>query len=647
MPKNLKLETKYQISDWLPTTLKEVRQRGWEELDVIIFTGDAYIDHPSFGAAVIGRIIESEGLKVAIVPQPNWQDDLRDFKKLGKPRLFFGVSSGSMDSMVNHYTANKRLRSDDAYTPGGKAGFRPDYATDTYTNILKKLFPDTPVIIGGIEASLRRVTHYDYWKDTLKPGILASSKADLLVYGMGEKPLKEILRLLNKGVPFNSLTTIPQTAYICKKEETKANKNWSDITLFSHDECLKDKIKYARNFRHVEEESNRWQAARLIQGIDSKHNIVINPPYPPLSTKELDASFDLPYTRLPHPKYNKKGPIPAFEMIKFSVNMHRGCFGGCSFCTISAHQGKFIASRSEKSILKEVRQITEMPDFKGYISDLGGPSANMYQMKGKDLKICERCTRPSCIFPNICSNLNTDHTAMTDIYKKVNKMHDIKRAFIGSGVRYDMLYNKMASTKEQESHQKYMEELITNHVSGRLKVAPEHTSDEVLKQMRKPSFKLFHKFKKDFEEINKKNNTNQQIIPYFISSHPGSKIEDMAQLAVETKNLDFKLEQVQDFTPTPMTVATVIFYSGVHPYTLEKTYTAKSKQEKLDQRVFLFWYKPEYKKQIERLLEQKNQVELISQLFNKKNKEITFKQKPQTTKTKNKKHNYNTTRRKK
>ncbi len=641
------METKYQISDWLPTTLKEVRQRGWEELDVIIFTGDAYIDHPSFGAAVIGRIIESEGLKVAIVPQPNWQDDLRDFKKLGKPRLFFGVSSGSMDSMVNHYTANKRLRSDDAYTPGGKAGFRPDYATDTYTNILKKLFPDTPVIIGGIEASLRRVTHYDYWKDTLKPGILASSKADLLVYGMGEKPLKEILRLLNKGVPFNSLTTIPQTAYICKKEETKANKNWSDITLFSHNECLKDKIKYARNFRHVEEESNRWQAARLIQGIDSKHNIVINPPYPPLSTKELDASFDLPYTRLPHPKYNKKGPIPAFEMIKFSVNMHRGCFGGCSFCTISAHQGKFIASRSEKSILKEVRQITEMPDFKGYISDLGGPSANMYQMKGKDLKICERCTRPSCIFPNICSNLNTDHTAMTDIYKKVNKMHDIKRAFIGSGVRYDMLYNKMASTKEQESHQKYMEELITNHVSGRLKVAPEHTSDEVLKQMRKPSFKLFHKFKKDFEEINKKNNTNQQIIPYFISSHPGSKIENMAQLAVETKNLDFKLEQVQDFTPTPMTVATVIFYSGVHPYTLEKTYTAKSKQEKLDQRVFLFWYKPEYKKQIERLLEQKNQVELISQLFNKKNKEITFKQKTQTPKTKNKKHNYNTTRRKK
>ncbi len=620
------METPYKINDWLPTTLKEVKQRGWDKLDVIIFSGDAYIDHPSFGAAVIGRIIESEGLKVAIIPQPNWRDDLRDFKKLGTPRLFFGVSSGSMDSMVNHYTANKRKRSDDAYTPGGKAGYRPDYTTETYTKILKELYPDTPVIIGGIEASLRRVTHYDYWQDNLKPGILASSQADLLVYGMGEKPLKEILRLLIKGVPFKSLTTIPQTAHICEIKDTKPSKNWSDITLFSHEECLKDKVKYARNFRHVEEESNRWQAARLIQACDKKHNIIINPPYPPLSTKELDASFDLPYTRLPHPKYNKKGQIPAFEMIKFSVNMHRGCFGGCSFCTISAHQGKFIASRSEKSILKEVRQITEMPDFKGYISDLGGPSANMYQMKGKDLKICERCTRPSCIFPNICSNLNTDHTAMTEIYKKVNRMHDIKKAFIGSGVRYDMLYNKMASTKEQESHKKYMEELIKDHVSGRLKVAPEHTSDEVLKQMRKPSFKLFHQFKKDFEDINKRNNQNQQIIPYFISSHPGSKIEDMANLAVETKNLDFRLEQVQDFTPTPMTVATVIFYSGIHPYTLKETYTAKSKQEKLDQRVFLFWYKPEYKKQITRLLEQKNQVELISQLFTKTNKQVTFKQ---------------------
>ncbi len=616
----------YKISDWLPTTAKEVKERGWDELDVILFSGDAYIDHPSFGAAVIGRIIEAEGLRVAIVPQPNWRDDLRDFKKLGIPRLFFGVTSGSMDSMVNHYTANKRLRSDDAYTPGGKAGFRPDYATQTYAQILKQLFPDTPLMIGGIEASLRRVTHYDYWQDKLMPGILESTQADLLVYGMGEKPLKEILRLTKKGVPLDSLTTIPQTAYIHSKEELLENKNWKDLELSSHEECLTDKVKYAKNFRHVEEESNRWQAARLIQPIGDK-KIVINPPYPPMSSKELDASFDLPYTRLPHPKYNKKGTIPAFEMIKFSVNMHRGCFGGCSFCTISAHQGKFIASRSEKSILKEVRQITQMPDFKGYISDLGGPSANMYKMQGKNLKICERCSRPSCIFPNICTNLNTDHTAMTDIYEKVNKMHDIKKAFVGSGVRYDMLYNKMASPKEQESHKRYTSDLITNHVSGRLKVAPEHTSNEVLKLMRKPDFKLFYKFKKDFDEINKKNDLKQQIIPYFISSHPGSQVEDMANLAVETKDLDFRLEQVQDFTPTPMTVATVIFYSGIHPYTLEKTFTAKTKDEKQNQRIFLFWYKPEYQRKIESLLKQNNQQELINKLFTKEKKDVFFSKK--------------------
>jgi uncharacterized radical SAM protein YgiQ len=620
------MEKSYTINDWLPTTAKEVKQRGWSELDVILFSGDAYVDHPSFGAAVIGRIIEAEGLKVAIVPQPNWQDDLRDFKKLGKPRLFFGVTSGSMDSMVNHYTANKRLRSDDAYTPGGKAGFRPDYATQVYTKILKNLFPDTPVVIGGIEASLRRVTHYDYWQDKLLPGILASTHADLLVYGMGEKPLKEILRLLKKGVPFKSLTTIPQTGYIYKEGNLPKNKNYNDLFLYSHEECLKDKIKYAKNFRHVEEESNKWQAARLIQPIEN-NKLVINPPYPPMSSDELDASFDLPYTRLPHPKYQKKGPIPAFEMIKFSVNMHRGCFGGCSFCTISAHQGKSIASRSEKSILKEIEAVKQMPDFKGYISDLGGPSANMYKMHGKDLKICERCTRPSCIFPNICSNLNTDHTPMTKIYQKVNNTKGIKKAFIGSGVRYDMLYNKMASTKEKESHKAYMKELITYHVSGRLKVAPEHTSNDVLKLMRKPSFKLFHEFKKDFDKINKSQNINQQIIPYFISSHPGSKIEDMANLAVETKNLDFKLEQVQDFTPTPMTVATVIFYSGIHPYTLQEIFTAKTKIEKQNQRVFLFWYKPEYKKTIENLLKQNNQHELINKLFTKDKKNIYFSKK--------------------
>ncbi|MCU4157311.1 YgiQ family radical SAM protein [Carboxylicivirga sp. A043] len=611
-----------KMEDWLPTSAKEVERRGWDSVDVILFTGDAYVDHPAFGAAVVGRMLEAHGLRVAIIPQPNWRDDLRDFKKLGRPNYFFGVTAGAMDSMVNHYTANRRLRSDDAYTPDGRAGQRPDYASAVYCNILKELYPDVPVLLGGIEASLRRVTHYDYWADKLKPSILAESKADLLVYGMGEQPLLEIIRLIDRGVPVESLKTIPQTAFLLDQEAPlPKNKNWKDLELHSHEECLDDKLNYARNFRHVEEESNRWNAARLIQTIgDSK--IVINPPYPPMSTGELDASFDLPYTRLPHPRYVAKGPIPAFEMIKFSVNMHRGCFGGCSFCTISAHQGKFIASRSKESILKEVDEIAQMPGFKGYLSDLGGPSANMYKMEGKNLRICQRCTRPSCIHPNICTNLNTDHSEMTDIYKSVNQREDIKKAFIGSGVRYDMLYNPMASADEQKSHKAYMEELIVNHVSGRLKVAPEHTSDQVLKIMRKPTFKLFHKFKADFDRINKTKQLNQQIIPYFISSHPGSEELDMANLACETHDMDFKLEQVQDFTPTPMTVATVIYYSGVHPYTLEETYTPRTKNEKLQQRMYLFWYKKEYQEKIKERLKSFKRFDMLKKLFpEKENKE--------------------------
>jgi uncharacterized radical SAM protein YgiQ len=630
----------HTLNDWLPTSLKEVQERGWEQLDVILFSGDAYIDHPAFGTAVIGRLLEKHGWRVAIVPQPNWQDDLRDFKKLGIPTRFFGVTSGAMDSMVNHYTANKRKRSDDAYTQSGRAGQRPDYASTVYTRILKQLYPDVPVVIGGIEASLRRITHYDYWSNQLKPGILTDSGADLLVYGMGEQPLLEIIHLLDKGVPFSSLKTIPQTAFLqTLKKELPKNKNWKDLTLHSHEECLKDKKKYAMNFRHIEEESNRWHAARLTQQVGDTC-LVINPPFPPMSTGELDQSFDLPYTRLPHPRYKKKGRIPAFEMIQFSVNTHRGCFGGCSFCTISAHQGKFIASRSEESILKEVTAITKMPDFKGYLSDLGGPSANMYKMEGKDLRICQRCTRPSCIHPNICTNLNTDHSAMTSLYRKTDKIEGIKKSFIGSGVRYDLLYNPMASPEEKKSHQEYKEELITKHVSGRLKVAPEHTSDKVLNTMRKPSFQLFHKFRTDFEKLNSTKQLNQQLIPYFISSHPGSDETDMAHLAVQTKELDFKLEQVQDFTPTPMTVATVIYYSGYHPYTLEPVYTATSKPEKLQQRMFFFWYKSEYRQKISARLKKLNRLDLLDKLFGQE-KEKTNNPK----RRKEKRHKRNTNRR--
>lgn len=604
----------FKLDNWLPTTKKEVEARGWDYLDVILFSGDAYVDHPSFGVAVIGRVLEAEGLRVAIVPQPDWRGDHRDFKKLGVPRLFFGVSAGAMDSMINHYTANKRLRSDDAYTPDQRPGMRPDYPSIVYTKILKELYPDVPVVLGSIEASLRRLTHYDYWQDKLLPGILASSPADLLIYGMGEKPIKELVRRLKSGIPFNKIKDICQTVYLADKEDAKDD----DIVLFSHEECLKDKLKQAKNFRHIEEESNKYNASRILQKV-GKQVIIVNPPFPPMTEAEIDASYDLPYTRLPHPKYKGK-VIPAFEMIKFSVNIHRGCFGGCAFCTISAHQGKFIASRSKESILKEVKAITEMPDFKGYLSDLGGPSANMYRMKGKDERICAKCKKPSCISPIVCKNLNADHTPLLDIYKAVDQLPGVKKSFIGSGVRYDLLLHRYAEEPLNKAAQTYTEELIARHVSGRLKVAPEHTQDGVLKQMRKPSFSQFGQFKKIFDKVNRQYGLNQQLIPYFISSHPGCTEADMAELAVITKSLHFQLEQVQDFTPTPMTLATEMYYTGYHPYTLEKVYTAHSKEQKLAQRQFFFWYKPESRRQITQVLQKMGRKDLIEKLFGQRHK---------------------------
>lgn len=603
------------ITDWLPLTKKEVEKRGWSELDIVIISGDAYVDHPAFGTAVIGRIMEDEGFKVGIVAQPNWKDDLRDFKKLGRPKYFFGVTAGCMDSMVNHYTANKRLRSTDAYTPGGQAGFRPDYATIVYCNILKELYPDVPILIGGIEASLRRVTHYDYWKDQLMPSILVDSKADMLVYGMGDQPLRELLRLVKKGVPFAKLNTLKQVAFLQDKTtELPKNKQWETVEMASHEECLNDKIKYASNFKIVEVESNKWQANRIIQHVGDK-TLVINPPYKTMTENEIDQTFDLPYTRLPHPKYNKRGAIPAYDMIKFSINMHRGCFGGCSFCTISAHQGKFIASRSEKSILAEVEKVVDDPEFRGYISDLGGPSANMYRMKGKDEDICARCSSPSCIHPVICNNLDTSHKPMTELYKKVDAHPKVKKAFVGSGVRYDLLVDDFNKNNDDGNHDEYIEQLVTHHVSGRLKVAPEHTSDATLKVMRKPSFKYFHKFKEKYDKICEKHNLKQQLIPYFISSHPGCEEEDMANLAAETKDMGFQLEQVQDFTPTPMTVAEVIYYSGVHPYTLKPIKTVKTKEEKLNQNKFFFWYKRENRDWIRQRLTKANRPDLLEKLI--------------------------------
>ena len=604
----------YRLSDFLPTTKKEMEIRRWDSVDVILFSADAYVDHPSFGAAVIGRVIEAAGFRVAIVPQPDWHGDFRDFKKLGRPRLFFGIAPGCMDSMVNKYTANRRLRSEDAYSPDGRHDMRPEYPTIVYTQILKQLYPDVPVVLGGIEASMRRLTHYDYWQDRLRPCILCDSHADMIIYGMGERPVLELCRRLDEGTPIADITDIPQTVYLARKGSLRNMADTADIRLHSHETCLQDKRAEADNYRHIEEESNKMHASRLLQDVGDD-TVVVNPPYPPMTTEELDASFDLPYTRLPHPKYKGKR-IPAYEMIKFSVNIHRGCFGGCAFCTISAHQGKFITCRSKESILREVEKVAEMPDFKGNLSDLGGPSANMYGMGGRNKKACERCARPSCIHPAVCPNLNTDHSALIDIYRSVDALPYIRRSYIGSGVRYDLLLHRSKDQTVNRAADEYTRELIKSHVSGRLKVAPEHVADPVLELMRKPPFQQFRDFKRVFDRINRECGLRQQIIPYFISSHPGCREEDMAELAVITKSLDFQLEQVQDFTPTPMTISTEAWYTGYDPYTLSPVFSAKTPEEKLRQRQYFFWYKPEQRHDIERSLRAIGRADLISKLWN-------------------------------
>ena len=563
------------VSDWLPTTAREVKALGWEWIDVILFSGDAYVDHPSFGPAVIGRLLQAGGYRVAIVPQPNWRDDLRDFTKLGRPRLFFGVSAGNMDSMVNHYTANLRLRSDDAYTAGGAAGFRPDYAVTTYTRILKKLYPDVPVVIGGIEASLRRFTHYDYWSDDLKPSVLVDSGADLLIYGMGDKVIGEVARALHNGFNAKLLRKLRQVAFMA--DDAYVDRLGDHVVrLHGYETCRRDPRAFGENFVKIETESNKLEQRALAEPVDGRW-VVVNAPHATLTEAELDRSFDLPYTRLPHPRYEGKGPIPAYEMIKFSVNLHRGCFGGCSFCTISAHQGKFISSRSEASVLREVEALTHLPGFKGYLSDLGGPSANMYRMHGRNPAACARCTRPSCAFPRLCPNLDNSHSALLALYRKVAAQPGIKKAFIGSGIRYDLF----------ESDE-YLREVIRNHVSGRLKVAPEHTEDSVLRLMRKPLFDLFRRLNADFRRICDEEGLRYQLIPYFISSHPGCTERDMQALSRETSRLNFRLEQVQDLTPTPMTLSSVMFYTGIDPYTGERVYVARSQDEKRRQKSYFF-----------------------------------------------------------
>lgn len=598
---------------WLPTSVKEMEALGWDHVDVVLFSGDAYIDHPSFGAAVIGRTLQSMGLNVAIVPQPNWRDDLRDFRKFGAPRLFFGISPGAMDSMVNHYTAARRRRHDDAYTPDGRAGARPDYPTIVYAEILRKLFPDVPIIAGGIEASMRRLSHYDYWQDRLRPSIILDAPIDMIIYGMGEKPMRQLVERLRAGEKVSEIKNLPQTVIRLSAKDIPAPSS-TDIVLHSFEQCLADKRKQAENFKHIEQQSNRLVPDTSLWQQHGRKAVKVNPMFPPMTTEEVDASFDLPYTRLPHPRYRGK-TIPAYEMIRHSVCMHRGCFGGCSFCTISAHQGKFIASRSRESILREVEAVTRMPDFKGYISDLGGPSANMYAMGGRDLSKCAKCLRPSCLHPAPCPNLNNDHSALLEIYQAVDEMPAVKKAFVGSGVRYDLAMAPSGSAKTDAANRRYCEQLISRHVSGRLKVAPEHTEAHVLNLMRKPDFSLFYKFREVFDRVNRKHDLRQQLIPYFISSHPGCREEDMAQLAATTRRLDMHLEQVQDFTPTPMTLSTEMYYTGIHPYTGQRVYCATNPAAKEAQRQYFFWYDPQRRPSIVSSLRRINRADLIAQIF--------------------------------
>ena len=565
-----------------PTSVKEVEALGWDYIDIILFSGDAFIDHPSFGTAVIARWLQKWGYRVAVVPQPNWRDDLRDFRKLGAPRLYFGLNAGAMDSMVNHYTASKRLRHDDAYTPDGKAGARPDYAVTVYTQILKKLFPDIPVVIGGIEASLRRLTHYDYWKDCLMPSVLYTSGADYLCYGMGERPMLELTKGIEKGWSQHRMHQIPQIAFYIKGKQAKQEENV--LILHSFEECCKDKRAFAENFHWIETHANMMHPDTILEPVGEGY-VQINPPYPPATQEEMDSFWDLPFTKLPHPRYKGKR-IPAYDMIKFSVNTHRGCFGGCNFCTIAAHQGKFIQSRSEKSILKEVSALNNLPDFAGNISDVGAPTANMYGMHGTNLELCDKCKRRSCLFPKRCPNLECDHTRLMELYKRIDSTKGIRHSYIGSGIRYDLFLTEDGFV--DESSKPYLQTLVLNHTSGRLKVAPEHTEDHVLQKMAKPTFRLFERLRKEFDQVNREAGTHVGLVPYFISSHPGCTLKDMENLANHPALKGIWMDQVQDFTPTPMTTSSVMFYSGLDPRDMTPVFTEHDPEKKQRQKSFFF-----------------------------------------------------------
>ena len=564
----------------IPTSVKEVQRLGWDYIDVIFFTGDAFVDHPSFGTACIARYLEKFGYRVAVVPQPNWKDDLRDFRKLGAPRLYFAVNSGAMDSMVNHYTAARRLRHEDAYTPDGQFGRRPDRAVTVYTKILKRLWPDVPVVIGGVEASLRRLAHYDYWDNSIHPSILVDSGADWLCYGMGERTMLELTRAIENGRNLRQMENIAQLAFY-RKGTCKLD---GALVLHSYEQCLEEPRSFAENFHQIEVHANMLTPQTLVEPVGDGY-VRVNPPLPQATTEEMDSFWDLPFTKKPHPRYKGKR-IPAYDMIKDSIITHRGCFGGCNFCTIAAHQGKFIQSRSEESILKEVRELAAMPEFRGNISDLGAPTANMYGMHGKDPSRCAVCRRKSCLFPSPCSNMDRNHERVLALYRRVDAVKGIRHSYIGSGVRYDLFLDEKGFV--DGSGKKYLRELMLRHTSGRLKVAPEHTEDKVLYYMAKPSFRLFERLRTEFDKINREEGTHTELVPYFISSHPGCTLQDMRKLASNKSLKGIWMEQVQDFMPTPMTTSSIMFCTGLDPRTMKEVFVEHDPERKKEQKSLFF-----------------------------------------------------------
>ena len=560
----------------LPMTAEEMRQRGWDGVDVVFVTGDAYVDHPSFAMAILGRILEAAGFRVGIVSQPDWRS-ADAWKRFGKPRLFYAISAGNMDSMINHYTANRKVRNDDAYSPGGRIGMRPDRATLAYCQRAREAYKDVPVIAGAVEASLRRLAHYDYWSDKVRRSILLDCKADMLVFGMGEEGIVEIARRLEAGESVRDLRDMRGVAFALGASEPDPD---DALALPSFEQVRDDKLAFAEATKIIHNETNPYNARRLMQKHD-RRTIVCNRPALPISQASMDRIYGLPYTRLPHPTYTE--PIPAFEMIKESITIMRGCFGGCTFCSITTHQGRIIQSRSEKSILGEIREMGNDPQFKGTISDIGGPTANMYQMKCTKPEVEAVCRRQSCVHPKICKLLGTDHDPLIEVMEKARKTPGIKKVLVASGIRMDLARRSP----------RYMRDLSRHHVGGHLKVAPEHTDAGVLSRMRKPSGDDFEKFAESFNHESKKAGKKQYLIPYFISSHPGSDLHAMIDLAVYLKRSGYRPDQVQDFIPAPFDVATAMYHTGIDPFSKKPVYIAKHLRDRKLQRALMQFFKPE------------------------------------------------------